>query len=112
MRHGHITDDTRHPRLQVCCQLPHDRNRHVRRADKDIKYSFVSVNKFIDAYKQSPAYQRQQLALSAPPELNSEAPDPLVCSSPPCFTAEYAVGGAAPAIGHEEGSVARGAHQL
>jgi len=42
----------------------------------------VSVNKFIDAYKQSPAYQRQQLALSAPPELNPEAPDPLVCSPP------------------------------
>ncbi len=50
----------------------------MRRADKDVKYSFVSVNKFIDAYKQSPAYQRQQLALSAPPELNPEAPDPLV----------------------------------
>ncbi len=50
----------------------------VCRAEKDVKYSFVSVNKFIDAYKQSPAYQRQQLALSAPPEINPDAPDPLV----------------------------------
>ena len=48
------------------------------RADKHVKYSFVSVNKFIDAYKQSPAYQRQQLALSAPPDIDPDAPDPLV----------------------------------
>ena len=48
------------------------------RADKDVKYSFVSVLKFIDAYKQSPPYQRQQAMLSAPPEVNPEAPDPLV----------------------------------
>ena len=38
----------------------------------------MSVLKFIDAYKQSPPYQRQQGMLAAPTEINSEAPDPLV----------------------------------
>ena len=43
-----------------------------------MKYSFVSVVKFIDAYKQSPPYQRQQAMLGAPAQINPEAPDPLV----------------------------------
>jgi len=34
--------------------------------------------KFIDAYKQSPPYQRQQAMLGAPAQINPEAPDPLV----------------------------------
>ena len=38
----------------------------------------MSVVKFIDAYKQSPPYQRQQAMLGAPAQINPEAPDPLV----------------------------------
>ena len=60
--------------------------RWMLRAEKDVKYSFVSVNKFIDAYKQSPAYQRQQTALSVPPQIDPEAPNPLVRHLPLVYT--------------------------